>query len=155
MGNGHTATAAKQNGFATAAAELEPGLAAAWGPGGGGRAMGFGEGPVAKDSRQAHAGQDGWWGEATPEDAVQLARVEWESQPPVPSNAQTLARHPHQQNQIWPEVFLSCSTCDHNENGTGHNRMKIGERQNTGQGCRGLVTAGKGERGHASELSRY
>ena len=66
--------------------------------------------------------------------------------------SQTPAQNPHQPNQIWPEIFLSCSAGDHNENRTGPNETKIEERQNTGWGCMGLVTAGKGIRGHASEF---
>ena len=60
----------------------------------------------------------------------------------------------HNDNQFWSEILLSCRTRKDSENGTGHHKTRIRERQNTGQSYMGSVTAGKGVRGHASEFLR-
>ena len=48
---------------------------------------------------------------------------------------------PPPRHQIWQEIFLSYSICNHNENenDTGHYKVKIRKRQNTGWVCMGFV----------------
>ena len=61
----------------------------------------------------------------------------------------------HHSNQIWPEIFLNCSTGGQSSNDAGHHKTTNRGSQNSGQGCMGSVTAGNGARGDTSKLLRF
>ena len=99
-------------------------------------------------------GEEGWTDEDPPGAAVLLTRVPMGPPAPAPRGTHPPAEQFPQQNQIWPEIFLNCSTDGQGSNDAGHHKTANSSSQNSGRGCMGSGTAGNGARGHASEFPR-
>ena len=112
------------NRIVAAPVELGPGLAAVPGPSGGSQTMGTGGGPRAE-----------WVEGRGPPQEMQCCspQYRWDRkrQRPEGRDHQCTAQH---RNQIWPEIFLNCSTAGQRSNGAGHRKRTNRGSLNTGQG---------------------
>ena len=99
-------------------------------------------------------GQERWWVEDPQGDAVLLTQVQMERQMPALGGAQPSAHNPSQQPDLASDLFELQHVRPQPKRQRSPKKNQVEPEHRLGLYGMGLAMAGKGARGHASELSR-